>query len=83
MQIEQNTLHCETMGASRFLISVLLSVSVFGTALTLRRGETPNFPYDPNTTPYCTWWWDNDGSIVCADLADEFWTTTEDILRWV
>lgn len=48
-----------------------------------RRDETPNFPYDPDTTSYCTWWWDNDGSISCNDIPAVWGVTLEDFLRWV
>ncbi|PCD24494.1 hypothetical protein AU210_013613 [Fusarium oxysporum f. sp. radicis-cucumerinum] len=41
----------------------------------------PNMPHDPN--PDCRWWWDNDGSVACKDMA-EFWGgfSQEDFLRW-
>ncbi|KAL4998532.1 hypothetical protein BDV10DRAFT_201217 [Aspergillus recurvatus] len=47
-----------------------------------RRDETPNFPYDPDTTSYCTWWWDNDGSIPCSDMPAFWGITLEEFLRW-
>ncbi|KAL3478573.1 hypothetical protein BJX99DRAFT_105093 [Aspergillus californicus] len=47
-----------------------------------RRDETPNFPSDPDTTSYCTWWWDNDGSIPCADMPGVWGITLADFLRW-
>ncbi|EEQ28369.1 uncharacterized protein MCYG_01257 [Microsporum canis CBS 113480] len=31
----------------------------------LRRDWEPKYQHDPNTTPYCSWWYDNDGSITC------------------
>lgn len=34
--------------------------------------DTPNLPFDPNTEPSCTWWWDNDGSIPCASMPAEW-----------
>ncbi|KAL4860890.1 hypothetical protein BDV12DRAFT_204586 [Aspergillus spectabilis] len=34
----------------------------------LKRDKVPSFPYDPDTTSHCTWWWDNDGSIPCEEM---------------
>ena len=45
--------------------------------------STPKFPYDPNTTPYCTLWWDNNGSIACTDMPCAWGISLEDFLRWV
>ncbi|KAI1860817.1 uncharacterized protein JN550_011279 [Neoarthrinium moseri] len=42
----------------------------------------PNYPSDPNTTPYCSWWWDNDGSIPCEDMPDAWGITMDDFVRW-
>jgi hypothetical protein len=49
----------------------------------LRRDETPSMPYDPDTTSYCTWWWDNDGSIACNDIPSAWGITLADFRRWV
>ena len=49
----------------------------------LRRDETPQLPYDPNTTQYCSWWWDNDGSVPCADIPAAWGITLADFQRWV
>ncbi|KAH6874031.1 LysM domain-containing protein [Thelonectria olida] len=43
---------------------------------------TPNMPYDPNTDPNCSWWWDNDGSIACKNMPGEWGITLADFLRW-
>ncbi|KAM0254536.1 hypothetical protein ACHAQJ_006696 [Trichoderma viride] len=43
---------------------------------------TPNMPYDPNTDPSCSWWWDNDGSLACKDMPGEWGITLADFLRW-
>lgn len=47
------------------------------------RGLTPQFPYHPDTTEFCTWWWDNDGLIACEDMPDAWFIDREDFLRWV
>lgn len=44
---------------------------------------TPNMPFDPNTDPNCSWWWDNDGSISCKDMPSEWGITLTDFVRWV
>ncbi|OLN89002.1 LysM domain-containing protein-like protein 6 [Colletotrichum chlorophyti] len=46
-------------------------------------GDVPSFPSDPNTTHYCSWWWDNDGSIPCANMPGEWGISLADFLRWV
>lgn len=43
----------------------------------------PNYPSDPNTTPYCSWWWDNDDSVHCEDIPEAFDITMDDFVRWV
>ncbi|KAL4869532.1 hypothetical protein BDV12DRAFT_196162 [Aspergillus spectabilis] len=50
-----------------FIVLLYLS-GALGSRTKFRRDEIPSFPYDPDTTPYCTWWWDNDGSIPCEDM---------------
>lgn len=62
---------------------VYISGALAAARTRLRRDEKPNFPYDPNTTSYCTWWWDNDGSISCKDMPAAWGITMEDFLRWV
>ncbi|KAK8101915.1 LysM domain-containing protein [Apiospora kogelbergensis] len=42
----------------------------------------PNYPSDPNTTPFCSWWWDNDDSVPCADVPEAFDITMDDFVRW-
>jgi hypothetical protein len=45
--------------------------------------DSPNYPHDPNTVASCTWWWDNDGQIPCADMPFEWGISMENFLRWV
>ncbi|KAK4247525.1 hypothetical protein C7999DRAFT_14483 [Corynascus novoguineensis] len=46
------------------------------------RDAVPNYPVAPDTTPYCSWWWDNDGSISCEDMPDIWDITLDDFVRW-
>ncbi|KAH7310814.1 hypothetical protein B0I35DRAFT_358276 [Stachybotrys elegans] len=46
------------------------------------RGARPVFPFDPNTTPYCSWWLDNTGTQACQEIPDWWAITMEDFLRW-
>lgn len=44
----------------------------------------PNLPIDPNTSPHCTWYWDNvDGSLSCSDLVAAWQIDINDFRRWV
>ncbi|KAK1753919.1 hypothetical protein QBC47DRAFT_403313 [Echria macrotheca] len=45
-------------------------------------GTTPRYSYDPNTTAYCVWWIDSDGTWTCEDVKDIFGLETEDFIRW-
>jgi hypothetical protein len=47
------------------------------------RDEKPKFPYDPNTTKYCSWWVDNDGSVPCSGILDAWLISLADFMRWV
>jgi hypothetical protein len=48
-----------------------------------RRDSKPQYSYDPNTTKYCSWWIDNDGSVACSSLPDAWFISMADFLRWV
>ncbi|KAH8648948.1 hypothetical protein BGZ60DRAFT_203560 [Tricladium varicosporioides] len=63
------------------LILLLCSGAIF---LLVAADVHPNWPYDCNSTPYCTWWYDNDGSFDCHEiLSKEFtWVAKADFLRW-
>ncbi|PGH27223.1 hypothetical protein AJ80_01180 [Polytolypa hystricis UAMH7299] len=71
------------VGKSNAVLIALLGVSgaLAGRAKS-RRDETPQFEYDPDTSPYCSWWWDNDGSLLCEDIPSLWGITLEDFLRW-
>ncbi|KAH7635588.1 hypothetical protein B0T09DRAFT_298276 [Sordaria sp. MPI-SDFR-AT-0083] len=47
-----------------------------------RRGEAPGLPFDPKTTMYCTYWYDNDGSLDCEWVPDSWSIEMKDFLRW-
>lgn len=33
----------------------------------------PKYAYDPSTTKYCTFWYDNDdGSVACQDIPNQW-----------
>lgn len=49
----------------------------------VRRGSQPLYYFDPGTTSYCSWWVDNDGTLDCSSVPDEWFITLEDFLRWV
>ncbi|KAF7558113.1 hypothetical protein G7Z17_g83 [Cylindrodendrum hubeiense] len=46
------------------------------------QGVSPKYPSHPDTTKYCSWWWDNDGSVSCKDIPDTWSIRMEDFLRW-
>ncbi|KAH6679949.1 LysM domain-containing protein [Plectosphaerella plurivora] len=46
------------------------------------RSENPLFPYDPNTIKTCSYWFDNDGTIPCANMPGEWGITMENFLKW-
>lgn len=52
-------------------------------AYRLKRDETPHYLHDSATTKYCTWWWDNDGSVACKDMPSAWGISMDDFLRWV
>ena len=47
------------------------------------RADKPNFPYDKNTTPYCSFWYDNDESMSCQDIISVFAIPMEKFVSWV
>jgi hypothetical protein len=49
----------------------------------VRRGETPAYFADPSSSPYCTWWYDNESETDCKAIAGQFGASFEDFLRWV
>ncbi|KFY46133.1 hypothetical protein V494_00591 [Pseudogymnoascus sp. VKM F-4513 (FW-928)] len=48
----------------------------------IARDTTPKFPYDPNTTPYCSEWWDTQGIFSCQELVDVYSLTIAEFIRW-
>lgn len=49
----------------------------------LARASSPRFPFDENTSQYCTFWYENDGSMPCTEALDLFSVSLEDFVRWV
>jgi hypothetical protein len=71
-------------------LSVLLSIAplfhvALGAAVTrlLPRGEEPGLTYDPNTTPYCTWWVDLTSNTACSTILSENAINLDTFRRWV
>ncbi|KAH0592099.1 hypothetical protein MHUMG1_10147 [Metarhizium humberi] len=46
------------------------------------RQSNPRFSFDPNTSSYCTFWYDNDGSIPCTEILGLFSVSIDDFIRW-
>ncbi|KAJ6789644.1 hypothetical protein PWT90_08276 [Aphanocladium album] len=52
-------------------------------AVVLADGPTPAYKTDPNTTKYCSFWLDNDGSTSCKSAVDDYVVGDfADFLRW-
>lgn len=46
-------------------------------------GPAPQYPYDPNTTPSCSWWFDNHDNVVSCEDFPLFWDLAQaDWTRW-
>lgn len=74
------------MSSKVLLLGAALSSIPFTLALPNsynRRGMDPTLPHDPNTTEYCTWWIDNNGSMSCKDIPDTWAISMDDFVRWV
>lgn len=52
--------------------------------LTLRAAadQVPNLPYDPNTWPGCTYWYDNYGDMTCLEAVDYNFMKLDDMIKW-
>ncbi|KAJ5874552.1 uncharacterized protein N7529_002982 [Penicillium soppii] len=71
------------LSSNLYLLATGLTLSIaFARPNVVRRDETPQLPYDPNTTPYCTWWVDDDGSSKCADIPGYWAISMADFVRW-
>jgi hypothetical protein len=64
-----------------FAAGAMAGVAVAGRVAA--RDMVPADPFDPNTTKYCSWWYDNDGSIPCSQVPDANFISMADFLRWV
>ncbi|KAL9941389.1 hypothetical protein D7B24_004411 [Verticillium nonalfalfae] len=56
--------------------------SVAAVSVRSRDGDKPGLPYDENTTSYCSWWLDNNGSTSCQDILDKNWIDLATFYRW-
>jgi len=63
-------------------LTFLVSISSATTVTLQARGEDPALPYDPNTSPYCFWWFDNLG-LTCEETWEAWGIERADFLRWV
>ncbi|KAL2753126.1 carbohydrate-binding module family 50 protein [Sodiomyces alcalophilus JCM 7366] len=63
------------------LITKALLLTAASTCV-LARSPAPRFPYDPNTSPHCTWWVNYEGTQSCEDILDTSWITMEEFRRW-
>ncbi|RYP55760.1 hypothetical protein DL769_010053 [Monosporascus sp. CRB-8-3] len=47
------------------------------------RAETPRLPYDPNTSKYCSYWFDyTDSRVQCDQVPQQWGISMADFLRW-
>jgi hypothetical protein len=48
------------------------------------QAETPRLPYDPNTSQYCSYWFDyTDSRVTCNQVPSQWSIAMADFLRWV
>lgn len=65
------------------LASIALGISpVAGAKAATRRrlldGGAPGLPYDPDTTPYCTWWIDYSSAVPCEQILSSNFITLDE-----
>lgn len=58
------------------------SAAVKGPAIQAR-GESPSFPFDPETTADCTLWYDTVGASTCLKLLEVNAIPIADFVKWV
>jgi hypothetical protein len=46
-------------------------------------GLSPKYPTHEDTSKYCIFWYDNDGSFSCQDIFEPYMITMDQLLRWV
>ncbi|KAK3324512.1 hypothetical protein B0T19DRAFT_464619 [Cercophora scortea] len=47
-----------------------------------KQNAIPKYRYDPNTTRYCFWWLDSDGSWTCDRVEREYGVSMVDFHQW-
>lgn len=62
---------------------IILEVAQSARITRARGADKPLFAYDQNTTKYCSWWHDNDGSIPCEMIPESNFISLADFMRWV
>ena len=73
---------------SLILLSTLLSLQTCIATSTnhIRRAAQnaiPKYPYEENTTRFCAWWLDNDGSWTCPTIEQTYGVSMADFHKWV
>lgn len=72
------------VAASGLPVLAFAGINQVPVASTLQaRDAKPGFPYDENTTSYCSFWYDNDGSMSFQDVISVFGVPLDKFLRWV
>ncbi|KAK4064922.1 hypothetical protein Purlil1_14084 [Purpureocillium lilacinum] len=71
------------VAASGLPVLAFAGINQVPVASTLQaRDAKPGFPYDENTTSYCSFWYDNDGSMSFQDVISVFGVPLDKFLRW-
>ncbi|KAK3312922.1 hypothetical protein B0H66DRAFT_644063 [Apodospora peruviana] len=70
------------MSLAGALLLALPLVGASSVPLRARDGDTPSLPTDPNSTKYCSWWVDNEGSETCEGLLSVWGISITDFRRW-
>jgi hypothetical protein len=73
--------------ASALAIGVSVQTAFAAPALLQRQREVansiPKFSFDPNTSKYCVWWIDSDGTWTCQALKNIYGVAIDDFVIWV
>ncbi|KAK3943425.1 hypothetical protein QBC46DRAFT_338677 [Diplogelasinospora grovesii] len=62
--------------------TILATFFLAATAAAGAANAIPKYPFDPNTTKFCFWWLDNDGTWTCQKIEDVYGVAQDDFLRW-
>ncbi|KAH7037266.1 uncharacterized protein B0I36DRAFT_380504 [Microdochium trichocladiopsis] len=61
-------------------VGLLVAVAAPGALAHVSKRQS--YPYDPNTTPYCTWWYDVYPGDTCRDVISAWGVSMADFVRW-